>query len=208
MERRWRRDLSFVILRMAVFSLFYTASRREERLPRQADVGRDTGHGSLSLQRHISHRHPKERMASIMRHNGWFEERLRARKLGSASIERQSRIVKMAIEHFGGNQAAIAFLNETDDHLGGSPLAVATRSEAGFRKVVRRLSPYLEPERPVRRYPPLSRGSDVGSLRRRNDEPLEMKHSAAAAYRGQPDIPIIAQHLADCVHPPRDRQVA
>ena len=90
-----------------------------------------------------------------MRHNGWFEERLRARKLGSASIERQSRIVKMAIEHFGSSKAAMAFLNGEGGDADISPLAVATRSKAGFCKVARQLSPLFELQDPVRRYPPL-----------------------------------------------------
>ena len=96
-----------------------------------------------------------------MRHHGWFEERLRARKLGSASIERQSRIVKMAIEHFGGGQAAIAFLNGADADLGGTPLAIATRSKAGFQKVAQRFPSLFQPEESVLHYPPLPRHTDI-----------------------------------------------
>ncbi|KKC27786.1 hypothetical protein [Sphingomonas sp. SRS2] len=89
-----------------------------------------------------------------MRHNGWFERRLRTPKLRSASIDRQSRIVKMAIEHFGNGPAAMAFLNTADAQFGGTPLAVAVRSDVGFRKVARRIAPSYEPAKPVLRYPP------------------------------------------------------
>lgn len=92
-------------------------------------------------------------MASVMRHNGWFEGRLQTRKLGSAAIERQSRIVKMAIERLGGGRAAMVFLNEIHGDLGGTPLAIATASDAGFRKVAQRLSQYCEAEEPAPGYP-------------------------------------------------------
>ena len=72
-------------------------------------------------RRSLSPRPSHERMVFIMRHNGWFEERLRTRKLGSASIERQSRIVKMAINHFGCGPTSMAFLNGTDTGLDGTP---------------------------------------------------------------------------------------
>lgn len=93
-----------------------------------------------------------------MRQNGWFEDRLRSRRLSGASAERQSRIVKMAIEHLGGAPAAMAFLNGPDAMLGGTPLAIAIRTDAGFRKVAQRISPLYEPDMPVRRYPPLPIG--------------------------------------------------
>lgn len=61
----------------------------------------------------------------------------------------------MAIERLGGGTAAMAFLNSPDAMPGGTPLAIAVRTDAGFRSVARRISPLYEPDAPVRRYPPL-----------------------------------------------------
>ena len=72
--------------------------------------------------------------------NSWFERRLRTRKLTARSMERQSRIVRLAIEHFGGMQNAVHFLNGVDPDLGGPPLAIAIASRSGFNAVLRRLS--------------------------------------------------------------------
>ncbi|KRB86243.1 hypothetical protein ASE00_05805 [Sphingomonas sp. Root710] len=67
----------------------------------------------------------------------------------------------MAIEYLGGAPAAMAFLNGPDAILRGTPLVIATRTDAGFHKVARRISPLHQPDMPVRRYPPLSAGEII-----------------------------------------------
>ena len=53
---------------------------------------------------------------------------------------RQSRVTSLALTEFVQPALAIAFLNEPDDALGGSPLQVAVRSAEGLLAVERSIS--------------------------------------------------------------------
>jgi hypothetical protein len=47
---------------------------------------------------------------------------------------RQGNVTRLAFERLG-REAAMAFLNESNDALGGRPLDIATGSVAGFEKI-------------------------------------------------------------------------
>lgn len=57
------------------------------------------------------------------------------RPLSAEAARRQGEITNLAFSLLGGREAAMAFLNEPDDSVGGRPLEVATASPDGFERV-------------------------------------------------------------------------
>jgi hypothetical protein len=53
------------------------------------------------------------------------------------SAERQGNITRLAFSLLGGRDGAIAFLNGTDEELGGRPIDLATASADGYAGVER-----------------------------------------------------------------------
>lgn len=64
-----------------------------------------------------------------------FRNKFSAPRLSPESAERQGRITMLAWRMLGGREAAIAFLNNHDDALGGRPLDLAVASAAGCEAV-------------------------------------------------------------------------
>ena len=60
--------------------------------------------------------------------------------------ERQGAISALAFQLLGGRDPAVAFLNTENSLLGGRPLAVATRSDAGYASVEREIRSRSVPE--------------------------------------------------------------
>lgn len=71
--------------------------------------------------------------------SGRFGRRYDMPRLTPEQATRQGAASTMAFELLGGRDAAVAFLNETDEALGGRPLDVAIASEEGLEAVERKL---------------------------------------------------------------------
>lgn len=56
-------------------------------------------------------------------------------KLAPEVIARQSRVALLAFQRLPDRAAALAFLNNLDDTLGGRPIDIASASEAGAVRV-------------------------------------------------------------------------
>ncbi len=56
-------------------------------------------------------------------------------KLAPDVIARQSRVALLAFQHLPDRDAALAFLNNVDEALGGRPIDIASASEAGAARV-------------------------------------------------------------------------
>lgn len=63
-----------------------------------------------------------------------------APRLTQEEALRQSRVTNLALTEFVQPNLAIAFLNQPDDALGGSPLQVAVRSSEGLLAVEQYIS--------------------------------------------------------------------
>jgi len=61
-------------------------------------------------------------------------------ELAPDAAMRQGRVTKLALDAFGGKDAAIAYLNIDSASLGGRPLDIATASAEGLSRVERDLS--------------------------------------------------------------------
>jgi len=68
-----------------------------------------------------------------------FRNRAAAFRLSPEEAERQGRVSRLAFDTLGAAEA-IAFLNGHDDALGGRPLDLAVRSEAGIAAVAQALA--------------------------------------------------------------------
>lgn len=55
-------------------------------------------------------------------------------RLAPDMARRQGNVTRLAFERLG-REAAMAFLNQSNDALGGRPLDIATGSVAGFEKI-------------------------------------------------------------------------
>jgi len=64
-----------------------------------------------------------------------FRNKFSMPRLSPESAERQGRVTLLAWKMLGGRDAAIAFLNNHDDTLGGRPLDLAVASAAGCEAV-------------------------------------------------------------------------
>jgi uncharacterized protein (DUF2384 family) len=58
-----------------------------------------------------------------------------APRLDREQAGRQGTIATLAFDLLGGRDAAMAFLNQVDDGLGGRPLDIALASDAGFKLI-------------------------------------------------------------------------
>lgn len=59
--------------------------------------------------------------------------------------QRQNDLIRSAWLSFGTKEAVIAFLNTTNEEIGGRPLTLALGSDDGLRSAQRLLEGYVEP---------------------------------------------------------------
>ena len=69
-----------------------------------------------------------------------FRNKFNSPRLSPESAERQGRVTLLAWQKLGGRDAAIAFLNNHDEALGGRPLDLAVASVAGCEAVERAIT--------------------------------------------------------------------
>jgi len=84
-------------------------------------------------------KHDKPRTALASARTNPFRRNRKVTPLASEDAQRQGAISALAFQLLGGRDAALDFLNTEDAILSGRPIAVATRSEAGYANVEREL---------------------------------------------------------------------
>lgn len=82
---------------------------------------------------------PTSRPRSISLRTNPFRGNRRATPLAPEAAQRQGAISALAFRLLGGRDPALHFLNTDNALLGGRPLAVATRGEAGYASVEREI---------------------------------------------------------------------
>lgn len=81
----------------------------------------------------------KPRTASASARTNPFRRNRKVTPLAPEDAQRQGAISALAFQLLGGRDAALDFLNTEDATLRGRPIAVATRSDAGYASVEREL---------------------------------------------------------------------
>lgn len=81
----------------------------------------------------------KPRIAPASARTNPFRRNRKITPLAPEDAQRQGAISTLAFQLLGGRDAALEFLNTQDANLSGRPIAVATRSAAGYADVEREL---------------------------------------------------------------------
>lgn len=77
--------------------------------------------------------------------NTTFKRRYDGPRLTAEQAARQGDAVRLAFDAFGGSAAAIAYLNQHDDALGGRPIDLVVASPEGLASVAQAMAAMPRP---------------------------------------------------------------